>query len=107
MLPPQVSFSPPSYYTETVSTNRGVNQRSKYVTQVQQQRPESPGTLTKYINSTRGTFIFILKQRLGLHPFIDLPMNPPKQQQQNNNKKQLKAQLTSVLRDSLHSSCIN
>ena len=46
----------------TESTHKGVNQRSKYVTEVKQQRPESPTVTlsgmrvnTRYINSTKGT----------------------------------------------------
>ena len=49
------------------STHKGVNKRSKVVTQAQQQRHESPtGTLswhtcknTTYVNSTRGTGIYV------------------------------------------------
>ena len=64
------------------STNKGINQRSKYVTEVQQQRPESPTVLTwrackyKYINSTRG---FSRKgERSQLRQVVLTQVSPPK-----------------------------
>ena len=65
------------------SIHKGVNQRSKYITQVQQQRPEShwsPGMLvnTRYINSTRGTSLKMYFEDAPLVEFMYLVCMPGK-----------------------------